>query len=152
MTIPHRSKLCKPSFSVCVFYVYHHGIAFKIVGLGNRFAFMISYAATTISLIWILITGELWGLYLFAFVFGFGWGAQAVLRFSITAETFGLLSLGLIMGMLSIGEAFSAALGSYFAGLLFDILGDYRLAFWMGIVLSILGIVMAGIFKPIKNQ
>ena len=120
--------------------------------IGSRLAFMISYAATTISLIWILITGELWGLYLFALVFGFGWGAQAVLRFSITAETFGLLSLGLIMGMLSIGEAFAAALGSYFAGLIFDIVGGYRPAFWTGILLSILGIFIAGIFKPIKKQ
>lgn len=120
--------------------------------IGNRLAFMISYAATTISLLWILIAGELWGLYLFALVFGFGWGAQAVLRFSITAEAFGLLSLGLIMGMLSIGEAFAAALGSYFAGLIFDIVGDYRPAFWTGIVLSILGIVMAGIFKPVESR
>jgi len=120
--------------------------------IGNRLAFMISYGATTISLIWILITGELWGLYLFALVFGFGWGAQAVLRFSITAETFGLVSLGLIMGMLAIGEAFAAALGSYFAGFIFDIVGHYRPAFWMGIVLSILGIIMAGLFKPINSQ
>lgn len=120
--------------------------------IGNRFAFMISFAATTLSLVWILITGELWGLHLFALVFGFGWGAQAVLRFSITAETFGLVSLGLIMGMLAIGEAVAAALGSYFAGFIFDILGHYRPVFYMGIVLSILGIIMAGFFKPNKSQ
>lgn len=120
--------------------------------IGNRRAFMISYGATTVSLFWILITGELWGLYLFALVFGFGWGAQAVLRFSITAETFGLVSLGLIMGMLAIGEAVAAALGSYFAGFIFDILGHYQPAFWMGIVLSILGILMAGFFKPVKSR
>jgi MFS family permease len=119
--------------------------------IGNRRAFMISYAATTTALIWGLITGQLWGLYLFAFVFGFGWGAQAVLRFSITAEAFGLVSLGLIMGMLSIGEAFAAALGSYFAGFIFDIVGHYQPAFWMGVVLSILGIIMAGLFKPIQR-
>jgi len=120
--------------------------------IGNRLAFMISYAATTLSLIWILITGELWGLYLFALVFGFGWGAQAVLRFSITAETFGLVSLGLIMGMLAIGEAIAAALGSYFAGFIFDIFGHYRPAFWTGILLSIIGIITAGLFKPVKSQ
>lgn len=120
--------------------------------LGNRLALMISNAATTISLIWVLNTGELWGLYLFAFVFGFGWGAQAVLRFSVTAETFGLVSLGLIMGILGIGEAFASAFGSYFAGFIFDILGNYRPAFWLGIVLSILGIILAGFYKPLRNQ
>lgn len=120
--------------------------------IGNRHTFMISYAATAISLIWALITGELWGLYLFAFIFGFGWGAQAVLRFSVTAETFGLASLGFIMGILGIGEALAAALGSYFAGFIFDILGHYSPAFWTGIVLSTLGIILAGLFKPLRSQ
>jgi MFS family permease len=120
--------------------------------IGNRLAFMISYAATTLSLVWILVTAELWGLYLFAFLFGFGWGAQAVLRFSITAETFGLVSLGLIMGILSIGEAVASALGSYFAGFIFDITSSYRPTFWMGIVLSILGILIAGRSNPVKHS
>jgi MFS family permease len=113
---------------------------------------MMSYAATTISLLWVLMTKELWGLYLFASIFGFGWGAQAVLRFSATAEAFGLGSLGLIMGMLGLGEALAAALGSYYAGLIFDIVGHYRPAFWMGIVLSLLGIILAGLLKPPTPQ
>ncbi|MFC1891365.1 MFS transporter [Thermodesulfobacteriota bacterium] len=119
--------------------------------IGNRPAFMISYAATTLSLIWILITGELWGFFLFAFIFGFGWGAQAVLRFSVTAEAFGLKSLGLIMGILGIGEAVASALGSYYAGLIFDISGGYRPVFWIGIALSIFGIILAALIKPLKK-
>ncbi|MFC1891920.1 MFS transporter [Thermodesulfobacteriota bacterium] len=120
--------------------------------IGSRPAFMISYAVTAVSLIWVLITGELWGLFLFAFAFGFGWGAQAVLRFSVTAEAFGLVSLGLIMGILGIGEAFAAALGSYYAGFIFDVLGHYRPAFWTGVVLSMLGIILAGFLKPLRSQ
>jgi len=119
--------------------------------IGNRPAFMISYAATTISLGWLLITGDLWGLYLFAVIFWFGWGAQAVLRFSVTAEAFGLVSLGLIMGLLGLGEAFASALGSYFAGLIFDIVGHYHPAFWTGIFLSVAGIVLAGLLKPLNK-
>jgi MFS family permease len=111
--------------------------------IGSRHTFMISYAATTISLILALITGNLWGLYIFAFFFGFGWGAQAVLRFSVTAETFGLASLGFIIGILGICYALTAALGYYFEGLIFDILGHYSPVFWMGIFLSILGIILA---------
>jgi MFS family permease len=116
--------------------------------LGNKSAFMMSYAATALSLIWVLFVGELWGFYLFAFIFGVGWGGQAVLRFSITAEAFGLVSIGLIMGILGIGEAFASALGSYWAGLVFDVLGDYRPAFWAGIVLSTLGIILVGFLRP----
>ena len=65
----------------------------------------------------------------------------------------GIIAIGHVsMGMLAIGEAFAAALGSYFAGFIFDILGHYRPAFWMGIVLSIAGILMAGFFKPVNCQ
>lgn len=113
--------------------------------LGNRPAFMISYAATTISLAWVLFTQDLWGLYLFACFFGFGWGAQAVLRFSVTAEAFGLESLGFIMGIFGLGEALASALGAYFAGYIFDVIGHYYPAFWSGILLSIMGIVLAGL-------
>lgn len=120
--------------------------------VGNRPTFMLSYAATALSLLWIISAKELWSLYLFAFLFGFGWGAQAVLRFGITAEAFGLASLGLIMGILSIGEAISAALGTYYAGLIFDVMGHYQPVFWMGIVLSVTGIVLTGFLRPINKS
>jgi MFS family permease len=115
--------------------------------IGNKIAFMMSYAATALSLIWVLVVGELWGFYLFAFIFGVGWGGQAVLRFSITAEAFGLVSLGLIMGILGLGEAFASALGSYWAGLVYDVSGNYIPAFWAGIVLSTLGIILVGLLR-----
>ena len=78
--------------------------------VGNRPAFILSFAATALSLILGLVTKNLWGLYLFAFVFGFGWGNQAVLRFALTSEVFGLASLGLVMGALGFAEQMSAAL------------------------------------------
>ena len=73
--------------------------------MGSRTTFMISFAATTAALIWGLIAADLWKLYLFAFVFGFAWGAQAVLRFSVTSEVFGLASLGLLMGLFMVAES-----------------------------------------------
>lgn len=119
--------------------------------IGNRPTFMLSYAATTISLLLALATGRLWGLYLYAFIFGFGWGAQAVLRFGLTAEAFGLKSLGLIMGVLGLGEAIAAGLGSYYAGFFFDLMGNYRPAFWTGVVLSVLGILLSAGLKPMAR-
>ncbi len=116
--------------------------------IGNRLAFMISFAATTLSLIWGLVAKDLWELYLFALVFGFGWGNQAVLRFALTSEVFGLGSLGLVMGALGVAEAGAAAFGSYFAGYIFDVVGNYRPVFWTGIGVSIMGILLAWWLKP----
>ena len=116
--------------------------------IGNRPAFMISFAATAVSLIWGLVTKDLWGLYLFAFVFGFGWGNQAVLRFALTSEVFGLASLGLVMGALGMAEQVTAAFGSYIAGYIFDVVGNYQPVFWMGIGISIMGMILAWGLKP----
>jgi MFS family permease len=120
--------------------------------IGNRSAFMISFAATAASLLWGLFTKDLWGLYLFAFVFGFGWGNQAVLRFALTSEVFGLASLGLVMGVMGFAEQATAGFGSYFAGYIFDAAGDYRPVFWMGVGISIMGILLAWALKPLKGK
>jgi MFS family permease len=119
--------------------------------MGSKKAFIISFAVTTVSLIWALFTADLWGLYLFSVIFGIGWGAQAVLRFTISADTFGLASIGLIMGVLVFPEAIAAAIGSYLSGYLFDITGSYQLAFGVGIPISIAGIILAATLKPIPR-
>jgi MFS transporter, OFA family, oxalate/formate antiporter len=116
--------------------------------IGNRKAFMISFAVTTISLLWGLAAHDLWELYLFSFVFGVGWGNQAVLRFSLTSELFGIASLGLVMGILGVAESVAATFGSYFAGCIFDVLGSYQLVFWLGVGISSMGILLAWLLRP----
>lgn len=109
--------------------------------IGNRPALGISFASTGLILLWCLFAGHLWQLYLFAAVFGFGWGAQAVLRFAVTSEAFGLVSLGLILGVLAFGESLAAMIGSYLGGFLFDLSGSYAVVFWIGLALSAAGFV-----------
>lgn len=116
--------------------------------LNSRSAFMLSYAMTALSLVWVLMTSDLWGVYLFAVVFGFAWGAQAVLRFTVVAETFGLVSVGLIMGALGFAEASASAFGSYFAGFMFDLTGGYQAAFIAGIVFSVTGVILTSLLRP----
>ena len=116
--------------------------------IGNRKGLMISFAVTTISLIWGLAANDLWKLYLFAFAFGVGWGNQAVLRFSLTSEVFGIASLGLVMGILGVAESVAATFGSYFAGYIFDVFGSYQLVFWLGVGISSTGILLAWLLKP----
>jgi MFS family permease len=117
--------------------------------IGNRKAFMISFAVTTISLLWGLAAHELWALYLFSFAFGVGWGNQAVLRFSLTSEVFGIASLGLVMGIMGVAESVAATFGSYWAGYIFDVLGSYQLVFWLGVGISSMGILLAWLLRPV---
>jgi len=116
--------------------------------LGNRQTFIVSFLMTTASLFLVLVGKELWIIYLFALIFGVAWGNQAVLRFSVASEVFGVASLGLIVGILGVAESCAATVGSYIAGYIFDITGTYASAFWMGIVLSAGAAVLAGLLKP----
>jgi MFS family permease len=116
--------------------------------IGGRASFAISFSLTTVSLVVALFAHTLPMLYVFAFIFGFGWGNQAVLRFSVPSEVFGLASLGVVTGTLAMAESGAAMFGSYYAGYLFDLHGNYTLVFWSGIVISIAGIFCAAALKP----
>lgn len=117
--------------------------------MGVRFAMIISYGATVVDMIWGLVARDLWGLYLYAFIFGFGWGAQAVLRFPATAEAFGLRSAGLVMGILGLFEnVLGAAVGVWGAGYIFDMAGSYRIVYWTGLCISFGAVILAAMVKP----
>ena len=78
-------------------------------------------------------------------------GARLVLRFTLTPEIFGFASVGLILGVLGFVEAGAAFLGSYFAGYVFDLVGSYEPAFWAGIIISLMAVVLAMLIKPIRS-
>jgi len=120
--------------------------------IGNRSTLTMSFAATAVILMWGLMAESLWGLYLFAVVFGFGWGAQAVLRFSVATEVFGLTSLGFVIGLLHFSEALIAAFASYIAGYIFDLAGNYYPVFWIGIAVSIAGTILAWVLRPPRSS
>ena len=120
--------------------------------IGNRRTLIMSYAATAVIIAWVLVAGNLWGLYLFAWVYGFCWGALAVLRFAVTAEVFGLASVGFVMGILGFSESMAATFSSYFSGFVFDLAGNYDVAFILCIAVSILGAVLSWRLKPMSSE
>ena len=108
--------------------------------IGDRFVFMVSYSISGAILIWAIFARDIWALYLFAAVFGFGWGAQAVIRFSLVSKSVSTDSLGIVLGILLIVEAIAASLGSYYSGHIFDVTGSYILAFIICAGLSVVSV------------
>ena len=98
------------------------------------------------------LTETLSVLFLFALLFGFSWGGQAVLRFTLSDEMFGLVSLGAITGFLGLTEAFAAALGSFIGGYIFDLFGNYQIIFTLGLVFSLVGLVLMFSVKPVFHK
>jgi MFS family permease len=117
-------------------------------GIGNRRTLMISEGMTCVAFVQGLMVESLPGLYLYALVFGFGWGAQAVLRYTLCTEAFGLASIGVVMGTLHLAETLGAGLGLYLTGFIFDATGSYAPAFWVGLAVSLLGLALSAWHRP----
>jgi len=61
--------------------------------------------------------------------FGFGFAASDTLLTKVIPEVFGVRSIGAVMGVLSMGWRFGAALGPAAAGFLYDATGSYAVPF-----------------------
>jgi OFA family oxalate/formate antiporter-like MFS transporter len=95
----------------------------------------------------------LWGLYLFAAVFGFAFGGCAAAESPLVAGLFGLTSHGLILGVMNLlGFTFGAAVGPFIAGHIFDITSSYQLAFIVAGAVSVGGLVLTVLLSPIKKS
>ena len=120
--------------------------------IGNRRSFLMGFVVMSVALLWLLLARELWGLYLFAIVFGLGFGNNTTQESPLIARLFGLASHGLIFGILAFGFTIGGAIGPLLAGHIFDITGDYKLAFLITTAIGFVGIILICVLKPIKHE
>lgn len=88
-------------------------------------------------------------LYLFAVIFGFGMGADYMMIPLVTAESFGLSSMGKIMGVIFVSDTVGQATFPFLVGYLFDRTGSYQLGFTLVTLAALLG-AAAVLFIPRK--
>lgn len=119
---------------------------------GRKSSLIIGFVLFLVALLWLQLARELWMLYLFAIIFGFGMGGLVALQSPVTAELFGLRAHGAILGAVVFGTATGGAIGSLLAGRIFDITGGYYLAFLVCAVLAIAGLILAWLLKPTRRD
>ncbi len=119
--------------------------------IGTKPTIIICFILISITFLWLLAAKELWILYLFAIVFGFGYGGLTSLISPTVAELFGMSSHGVILGAVFFGWSIGEAIGPVLAGRIFDITGSYQPAFWVCAALSIIAIILALFLRPITN-
>jgi len=124
------------------------GVADRI---GNRQIFIVGFIMILAALLWLVPARELWMLYLFAVIFGFAVGGMAASESPLVAGLFGLTSHGLIYGVAHLGFTAGAAVGPVAAGYIFDLTGNYQVAFLVCAAFSIVGIILAAILRPTKR-
>jgi MFS family permease len=124
------------------------GVADRI---GNRRIFILGGILMSAALFWLVPAREMWMLYLFIVVFGFACGGIGASESPLVAGLFGLSSHGLIYGVVHLGFTAGAAVGPLVTGYIFDVTGSYMVAFLVCAVLSIVGLILSAILRPIKR-
>ena len=112
--------------------------------IGREVSAIIAYGFSIVGVICALfITGpdQGWLLWLHACLFGLTWGARGPAITAKTADLFPGAQLGAILGVITIGSGLGAALGSWGAGIIFDLSGSYELAFILSIIAYLCGVV-----------
>jgi MFS family permease len=120
--------------------------------IGNRLSLLIVLALLSVALFWLLLAKELWMFYLFAVVFGFSYGGLVALNTPITAELFGLRSIGAILGMVIFISSVGGALGPIVASCILDINGSYQLVFRICAGASVAGLILAVLLRPPRRE
>ncbi len=119
--------------------------------IGNKPSLVISFILMSIALLLLNLATDLRMLYLVSVIFGISFGALLVLMSPITAELFGLRSLGLILGVLIFFSSLGDSSGPVVMGGIFDVSGSYNLAFIAGPAAAILGIILSLLITPIHK-
>jgi MFS family permease len=103
------------------------------------------------AMLWLMGSSQLWMLYAFAAAYGFLWGGSATVITVLTADIFGMRSLGAIMGMMSGGWAIGAAVGPAIGGHLFDMSGHYSMAFAVGATALFAAACFMGLIRRVSG-
>lgn len=117
--------------------------------IGSRMALLFSFAGLVVALFWLLFCRQAWMFFPFAVVFGLAYGAFSTLIGLVVAEFFGVAALGVILGAALLGTALGEAFGALLPGYVFDVTGSYQLAFIICAVLSVVGIGLSLLLKPV---
>lgn len=107
------------------------------------------FLAGTILLL--ICSKDLRMFYMFAMVFGFFYGGLDATTTSLVGDLFGLSSIGIVMGTLSAGWSLGAAIGPFVGGLVYDLSGNYSVAFTINVAAMIVVTLLLLLTKRSRN-
>ncbi len=119
--------------------------------IGGKRSLMICFIILFCSFIWLQVAGSAWMLFLFAVVYGFAHGGLFTVVSPIVAELFGTGSHGVLFGIVLFSGNIGGAISPILAGLIFDVMGSYRIIFLMLIVVAATGFVLVSLLRPLRK-
>lgn len=128
------------------------GIGFVSDRIGSRLSLALCLGLMTVALIWLLFATEIWMFYVFAVLFGLANGGFMTLLTLVTAELFGLVSLGVVLGGLTFVGLLGEVIGAPLSGSIFDITGSYRIAFLITVGISAVAVILSLVLLRYKGK
>jgi MFS transporter, OFA family, oxalate/formate antiporter len=105
-----------------------------------------------LGFIWLLFATELWQLYIFAIMFGLGYGGMSCLQSLVASELYGLLSLGAISAIFAFAQDIGGAAGPYLSGFIFDVTSSYQWAFIVCALSAFLALILSALLTQPRND
>jgi len=115
--------------------------------LGGKRTLVICLVLQALAMFWLLRATDIWMLYLFAAVFGFAYGGCVPQLPVIAGEIFELKSIGAIVGVQMLGIAIGGAIGPELGGKVWDVTGNYYLAFMVGGICTIVALILLAFIR-----
>ena len=111
---------------------------------GREIVYTVGLLMTALSLVVIILFAKnatLWPLLLFVGLTGVSDGISGLLIGVKASDIYPARVLGSVMGVIEVGRGIGIATGGVLTGLMFDIYGDYILAYWVAVFLILFSII-----------
>ncbi|MFQ5914171.1 MAG: MFS transporter [Nitrospinota bacterium] len=120
--------------------------------IGARRGLLITLFVQTGMIPFLMVSKTLAMFYIFAVIFGFGWGGNSPMYPLLAREYFGVRRLGSIYGGTVMAASLGMAAGGYMGGLLFDISGSYQYSLLFSLTAGLISIALVPLLKPISKR
>ena len=119
---------------------------------GAKPVMALAYFLQGITVVMLLWTSEVWQFYLFAMVFGIGFGGEMSAFLVENRQYYGMGPVRTIFGFQHLGSGLGMALGGLIGGLVFDYYGSYDIAWIISVGASMAGVVFILLLEPTSRQ
>ena len=123
--------------------------------MGREIVFTIAMSMTFFAIVTvILFTGgaNLWALIFFVVLSGLSDGLSGLILGAKAADIYRPDVLGRVMGIVDVGRGIGWATGGLFTGVMFDLFGDYSLAYWIASSMALLSIAAVWGVKLLEDK
>ncbi len=120
--------------------------------LGSKGVMAVCFALQTMPIVLLFFATDTWQFYLFAVLFGIGFGGEMSAFPIINRQYYGSAPIGTTYGWQMMGAGIGMATGSLIGGWLRDLTGNFDATMGLSLVLSLVGVFSIVLLPPTRTH